>query len=415
MTFDIRSPEVVAWLDQFQGEDQATARDLLDHIEYVEADVFRDAMTNLIVNRLNKGPTPIGLYAERKVGARKGIAHRLFKETKNAVKRAHGAGPPPVRSQHAGRHETGSEGIVANIITQIVRQNRPQFFDHPGPDVIRRKKVRRFMLVTDFVGSGDQTTLYLDAAWRVASTKSWWSGGLFRFEVVCFSATPTAIAKLKRHPCRPIITQCRACPTIASFEPYEGTRFRSLCLRYGPKNSETQIPRLGYGDIGALIAFAHGMPNNGPRFFYKKGRNWSPLFPARVTAGVTRIDHGDRRAELARKLKILRERQIAKLALSSGLDPATDFSILVLAALKRRPRTVEAVSSRTGLGIAETAELMQRALAAGWIDQNYRLTQQAYIELKFLQRDKGSKVTRFTPSDASYFPDSLRAPEERFS
>ena len=415
MTLDLSTKEAVAWLGQFEGHDEATARRLLERVHYVTADDFQDDLTDLILNRVGGSGEPIALYAERKVGSRHGVAHRLFKETKTKVKRAHGAGPPPVRSQHAGRHETGSEGIVANIITQIARQYRQTFLNHPGPDLIRHRRVRCFMLVTDFIGSGDQSSLYLDAAWRLASTKSWWSGGFLRFEVVCYSATAVGLQALLNHPCHPMVTQVTACPTLSSFQPYGDGDMVSLCESYGPKDSETKIPRLGYGGLGALVAFAHGMPNNAPRLLYQKGRNWIPLFPHRVTSAARRANHQDNKARLARRLELLREKKIALLVRQSGLDPSTDLSVLVLAALKKRPRTAEAVSAKTDIGIAETRNAIDRARAAGWIDAANRLTPRAYQELEFLRRPSGSKAVRYTPNNAPYFPDSLRVPVEGFS
>lgn len=415
MTLDLSTEEVVAWLGQFEGYDESVARRLLERLRYVTADEFQTQLSQLILSRRTEQGEPIALYAERKVGSRNGVAHRLFKETRKKPNRAYGAGPPPVRSQHAGRHETGSEGIVANIITQIARRHRQAFLDHPGPDQIRRRKARRFILVTDFIGSGDQSSLYLDAAWRVASNKSWRSGRFLSFEVVCYSATAHGLKVLLEHPCRPIVSQVNACPTLASFQPYGDEDLISLCLRYGPNDSETKIPRLGYGALGALIAFAHGMPNNAPRLLFTKGRKWLPLFPHRVTSGARRQDYHDKRARLAHRLELLREKKIAELALRAGLDPNADLTLLVLAALKRRPRTAEAVSARTEIGIAEAKAAMQRARAAGWLDDVNRLTPRAYQELEYLRRSSGGKTTRYMWNDAPYFPSSLRAPAEAFS
>jgi hypothetical protein len=416
MSLDLTTDDVVAWLGQFEYGDEAIARRLLENVLYVTADTFQNNLKKLILTLLDESGESIALYAERKVKTHHGIAHRLFKESRSKVKRAYGAGPPPVQSAHAGRHETGSEGIVANIITQICRQHNQHFFDHPGPCVIRKKRIRRFVLVTDFIGTGDQSSLYLDSAWRIASTKSWWSGKFMRFEVVCYSATLQSIAKVESHKCCPTIRQVKACPTLSLLAPYGNfDDIKALCERYGPKNSETDIPPLGYGDIGALIAFAHGMPNNAPRILFKKGRKWMPLFPARVTSTAKPINIEDKKVRLAKNLKKLREDKIGQLLLRSGFDPDTDLSILILAALKKRPRTAEAASARTGLSLAETKKVLERIRNVGWIDKNNKLTENAYHELQFLRNQTKDAVLKYELDDTFYFPGNLRAPVEKFS
>jgi hypothetical protein len=172
---------------------------------------------------------------------------------------------------------------------------------------------------------------------------------------------------------------------------------------------------LGYGEIGALIAFAHGMPNNGPRMLFKSSRNWQPLFPSRVTSTVKLIDFENKKTELAKRLEILRENKISELVHRSGLHPKNGLSILILAALKKRPRTAEAASARSGLGLAETIKVLERAYKDGWIDQNNKLTPDAYRELKFLRNQTKAVTTRYVSNERFYFPNSLRAPMEKFS
>jgi hypothetical protein len=274
--------------------------------------------------------------------------------------------------------------------------------------------VRSFVLVTDFIGTGSQAKSYLDAAWRVSSTKSWVSGKFLKFAVVCYTSTPSARRLLESHPSSPKVHEIISCPTLKSFAPYKFDPVVSLCEKYGPKDSETKIPKLGFGNVGALIAFSHGMPNNAPRLLFQKGRKWKPLFPSRATTLVRRSVTLSRQDHLNNRLRALRETQLAKFGRASGLDPRNGMPVLVLAALKRKPRTVAAVSARTGLEVAETLETMERVRRVGWIDQDNRLTAKAYRELEYLRRPGSKKVSRYTPRDGYYFPEGLREPVEGF-
>jgi len=408
---DLNNPEVRAWLEQFPGDDEGRARRLLEGVRLVTADELQAGLTKLIVERGKAASGPVGLFAERSIRTRNGKPNRLFKESTGKIKRAFGAGPEPVKSKHAGRHETGSEGIIATLVTNVTRKHKAKFLNHPGPDLIRSKQVRRFMLVTDFVGTGSQAGRYLDAAWRLASVKSWVSGKFLAFEVVCFSATGVGIARLSRHPCKPTIYQVEACPTLDTYAPYEGQELTQFCIDYGPLDSETGIPRLGYGNVGALIAFAHGVPNNGPRLLFANGKKWAPLFASRVTGGaeVGKVESADQ--AIRERLRRLAE---SKLAASVPKD-AGNLNIyvtgLVLSALKRKPRTPEVVSARTGLSLSECVAALERVRAAGWIDVNNRLLAKAYIELQYLRSWAKSEQAQLPRSESLYCPQQLRVPK----
>nr|WP_321361953.1 hypothetical protein [uncultured Hyphomonas sp.] len=404
------------WLSQFEGADRDLAVELVENLLYVSTDEFQQRTLQMLRALPNTHTGPFGLYVERKVRRYKGIPNRLFDEQKGKVKRSIGGGPKPVDSTHAGRHEVGSEGILAQIATQVQRGDPATFFNHPGPNAIRRNKIRRFVLITDFVGTGNQSSEYLDAAWRNASTKSWASGQFLKFIVICHSATPEGRAKILSHTCQPEIIEYQAAPTLSTLAPYRRTAMAIMCDRYGPTYSEAKgIPSLGYGNCGALIAFAHGVPNNAPRLLFKRGRKWEPLFPGRVTSAIQPLRRQEKADSIARRLLRLSESRIAHLAQAQGLPAGSDETLLVLAALKRRPRTAETVSSRTELPIAQVKAALMRARAAGWIDADNRLTKQAYTELEVLREKQALAPSRFRGKSGYYVPQSLRAPMDQFS
>jgi hypothetical protein len=173
----------LAWLAQFRLEDQPLAAALISRLVLVSHDEFATNLKALLTTRFDNAGGPVGLYAERELPMRLGVPHRLFKEARKRVRRATGLGPQPVRPTRAYDPEVGSEGIVAWLITELCRSFPDRFFNHPGPNEIRRKKIRRFVVVTDMVGSGRRARTYLEAAWRVRSVRSWWSWHLFQFEV----------------------------------------------------------------------------------------------------------------------------------------------------------------------------------------------------------------------------------------
>lgn len=175
----------IRWLAQLSPDDQGAATDMLAHFVLVSRDEFAQGLTSLLERLAEQSPdsTPFALYAEREVKFSWGHPIRLFKEPDHRPRRASGAAPQPVQPVKAVVPAVGSEGLVANVITELHRKHR-HFLSHPSPDVIRRNRVRTIAILTDLVGSGRRVSTYLDSAWRVASVRSWHSYGLIRFVVV---------------------------------------------------------------------------------------------------------------------------------------------------------------------------------------------------------------------------------------
>lgn len=409
---------VELWLNQFDREDRSDAKRLLSVIRNVTADEFYDAMTGLVRSRVEADPSPVGLFVETERGHRRGRAHRLFSEPDRKHRRAVGSSPliSPARTVDP---EVGSEGLVSLIVTEVFRQNKKRSTIHPGPDMIRRRKIRRFILVTDFIGSGDRISRYLDAAWRVRSVRSWWSARRSRgmsFEVVAYSATEAGLQKVKTHPTRPIVHIIEGCPTIQQAFlrlPEARSRMEKLCTRYGSFNPN--MDPLGYGGTGALITFAHGIPNNAPVIFHKrsnlKTKPWIPLYPERVTSGrrTGSITIAKRREAIQLGLqRVARQKVLLSPRLSSA-PPFLRDAVHVLLSLDRAPSSATVISARTGLPVNRVRDALARSHTYRWVDDDNRIADKGYRELARL----GAPIQREISFQSAilYIPRSLRAPE----
>ena len=371
-----------------------------------------EELRNLIIMRADDGNQPVGLYVEREVRRREGKPNRLFRETRGKVRRAHGAGPQPVQSIRAYAHDVGSEGIVAQLASELCRQRPKQLLDHPGPDTIRKLKVRRFFLLTDFIGSGQRARTYLDAAWRVRSVRSWWSARRVKgmsFEVLAFASTSDGRACVEDHPAAPQVSVVTGCPTVASvFTGERRTVIRDLCLRYNPLGGDP-IESLGYRGGGALIAFAHGAPNNCPRILHKRSARWVPLFPMRVTAAIRSTFVEDDAEAIKARLHAMRQARLAEALHVAALGPHSHANVLLLAALARGPRHDEALSGRTGMTLFEVKRALNTARKHSWIDVARRLTDAGQAELAAARR--AAPPDPLPPKAKTvYFPTALRVP-----
>ena len=384
---------------------------LLRAMTLVSRDAFAEGLRTLLLARLADGKGPIGLYVEREVRHRHGVPFRLFKEANRKVRRAHGVGPRPVEPTRAYDADVGSEGLVAQLVSEVCRTNLKTVFNHPGPDAIRKHRIRRFVLVTDFIGSGKRASTYLQAAWRVRSVRSWWSRrattGL-SFEVVAYAATRAGREVVEGHPSRPEVHVVVGCPTLNTQFP--NGEARRLCVKYSPVPPSV-MPATGYANGGALIAFAHGVPNNAPLLLHKRGPGWAPLFPARVTSATRQAfpSQSDPDAVRANLLQ-MRQARLAQAGSIVGAKPHALNLMMVLAALSRPPRETEVISRKTGLTILEVQAALKSALKNQWIDGEYRLTDLGHAQLDHARRVQPGEERLPLEGAPFYYPSSLRAP-----
>lgn len=400
-----------AWLSQFEATDQSVAIELLQRMNLVTRDAFIENLRSLILSRLKDSAGPIGLYAEREVRARKGVPSKLFKESDKPPRRAYGIGPEAVKPAIPWNLAVGSEGIVAQLVSEICKTHIGEAFNHPGPGLIRKHKIRRFVLVTDFIGSGDRVLKYLKAAWRVRSVRSWWSSRATKgleFEVVSYSATASGRAVVEGHASQPSVFLVADCRAISDMPFERKSRLNELCRKYNPGSGSP----LGYGNVGALIAFAHGVPNNAPSILHDNAGGWAPLFQKRVTASTRAAFESDEtNAEAIRmRLEDMRHTRLASSHWLLKAPPKARAWLAVLAALSHPPRTEEVISGKTGLTILDVRKALSVALAHRWITDQYKLTDTGHAELEHARGPSPTITSLPEQPEMPYYPKSLRVP-----
>jgi hypothetical protein len=414
----------MAWLRQFALRDQKLAADLLEVFCFVSRDEFSIGLREQVLREAECISGRIALYAERELRHRLSVPHRLFKESTGKVKRAEGVGPQPVSPTKAYQPEVGSEGIVAQLITDLCRQFPKRFLNHPGPDKLRETRARAFWVLSDLVGSGKRAYDYPSAAWKVRSIRSWRSGRFVQFGVIAYAMTQSGQSRISRHPCKPLTSCVQPCPTVYSaFGRETAKAYVGLCKRYDPVRPRPDTfnddESLGYGGIGALIAFAHGAPNNSPRIFHRTSRRangWIPLFPARVTAGLPPTGFGRslRPETISARLNALGNKALAKSPAAKNASIEVKKRYLVLATLSRGQRGDVIVAIKTGLSTYEVAHVCNELKGFGWIGPRRVLTDAGLGELRHLRRTGGRKQQRVDAAaeieKPLYYPTSLRAP-----
>jgi hypothetical protein len=234
------------------------------------------------------------------------------------------------------------------------------------------------------------------------------------FEVIAYAATVPGYKYVKSHVTQPTIRSVCECPTIESaLSPAIAVKVKDLCIRHDPRRRRKDA--LGFEDTGALLAFAHGMPNNNPRLFWAGNDSWTPLFPARVTA-ESRAEFGSKlsASEVEARLLAMRQKRLAEAIDFAGVPPGALQRYLVLASLSHPPRTIDVAARRSGLTKIEVEDVLREALKYDWIDPTFCLTDAGHAELS-AARGQQNLVAAVPSAAPLYYPSSLRAPRSSSS
>ena len=263
------APRCASWLDQFEDSERPIAEKLLDSVSYISHEEVCNELqqaVDALVESASGGA--IALYPV--TNTRKFAAFGSYQELPFGLK-----------------GDLGSEGDVGHLCRDIAKQCGPSVLAFPGLHRLKSKRVRRLVLLTDSVGSGQQVLDFLSWVWADRTVRSWHSSGLVRCFVVSYLFTDAGRATCVGHKSKPTFEGLRACePGREYWSADERGAIERLCRKYGAK----QTP-LGFADSFLLEVFAYSCPNNVPSIlrFGNADKRFRGLFerrPSRVSAHV---------------------------------------------------------------------------------------------------------------------------------
>lgn len=407
------------WLDQFnlRPGDRELAVQMLEKFRYVSnVDLASDLAILLEQNIPHREKA--ALYVERELQTtRSKKPVKMYKEGKiprigsrRKALHATGAARAVVRSPTHSRQQVGSEGVIAQQLTQLCARHRRRFLLQPSAEEIRTARVRHMVIVTDFIGTGTRILRMVASLWQVGSVRSWYSGKFVRIWVVCYSSTPTGVTNVQNHPSSPRVVQVlQPCPTLDNaFNAQHAAALKDLCSRYGQFHDHP----LGYGDVGALIAFEHSCPNNAPVVFTEASVShrapWQPLFEKRATVQLGRAASRTPEQVKTLALETLRYPAIATAPAYLNARREKRNIILLLAALSRRHRHTSELVGILRMPLWELSDALNQATSLGLVDTHLRLTK---VGLQLIRKlaFKGEPPVAPSPKN-HYYPSVLRAP-----
>lgn len=400
-----------SWLSQFRPEHVQMATAILNALVLVPTSEFRQWTARKIRQKAKAGR--MALYAEREFPP----GGRFFPElAPGKTKRSVGRKGPALIKPRRGSPYVGSEGIVAQLLSELAKRRDVKLLLTPGPDRLRpqisRKPTQRLVIVTDVIGSGTRITTMLDALWRTETVRSWYSHLRVSLEVIVFSyaATDPGLALVRSHRFSPQVWVKRIVPTLdkLSDNEWDYHQLAWLCREYDPRRWEEDPGPLGYKEAGTLLAFGHGCPNTTPRLFWASGKHWRPLFPDRSAVELDRVLHGSSIVQFGERLAGVNRTTLADPALIARFGQESREALLVLATISHGVHDPVRLASRTGLDVARIVSLLEAFAEADWTDAANVITVAGLAELRAARRVAPTR--RPIPVDrvSMYFPTSLR-------
>lgn len=407
------------WLSQFDQEpnDRVLAEKLLRSVSYCPLHEFKDSLVKL-TRRVLPVKQPSALFIERELQPTKAkLPPPLYYQKKIYSKRsnkkhlrAYGAAIQAIKSIKYKTQDIGSEALTAWIANTLCRQNSTRFLLQPTADNVRTSKVRNFVVLTDFIGSGDRARKILDAMWVVSSIRSWYSGKFIKFWVLAYSGTEQGITNVRKHRFAPEVHVVTDCPTIYNSFGHDKNEMLALCQVYGAHSEKP----LGHENTAALLAFEHGAPNNMPAIFVSEknrgAKRWAPLFPKRVTELYWRSTEIDQAPLILKALDALGVPEIQGAPSFRRAGNPHKLAVIVLLAFSQKKRQAADLRRLLPLSLDTLVLARERAVKRGWITAQGALTLSGRRYLRMLRRE-GAKFFVAPNPFAPYHPEQLRAPQ----
>jgi hypothetical protein len=274
------NPLVSSYLQQFASKDLPLATEMLEAVRIVPTSVVVDSLTASVLEVLHRSSGPVGVYATR------GLANQeIYFENRSSA-------PQPVRRERDG---TGSEAIVANLVTRLARRES-SVLDHPTLDTLASSRCRHICLVDDVVGSGRKARAFLFAFLAHNTIRSWISGDRLEFHYLTYLTyqrnpfTPRALRvaakriglRLRKIPPIDFTHKHHASSGRATWSTATEEGVREVCLNYARKHFFGKWRKWGdgYEHCFGFTGLEHTFPNNAPPVLWNNYvETWAPLFP----------------------------------------------------------------------------------------------------------------------------------------
>jgi hypothetical protein len=395
-----------AWLGNFEDADLPAASILLDSIRFLTLSKLREGLYSHLEELVGSGAleTPAVVFPERSLSDF-GLSAEQSKSA--AAYRDFDPGGPIAVTP-------GSEAFVGMALRDLLsaergRRDSSWIAPSAGLEEMRRQRCRSLVLVTDYMGTGNQVLKLVQALGRNRTIRSWLSFNWIQIHVVAFAASPEAIRRVRKDKDVSSASTVEAAPTFetAPWEPEVREAIVELCeLKCGVN------PRwaLGFDESGGLFVTERGAPNNLPAVFWQDPRGWVPLFESRIVPVEFARQVGDYRdveplPEFAERLGQLRLGRNQRL---SYMRKTSRSLLKALILLGDGRRDIATLAAELGGDLAEAESLVGFLEQMQWVDSAGAITALGREEIAANRRGLRRTTAGLTGSDDPYYPQSVR-------
>lgn len=310
----------------------------------------------------------------------------------------------------------GSDGFVGMVLRDFAsatdrrgRRNGNLLDPTSAIKDLRMHRCRSIVILTDFVGSGNQAGILAKAIERNPTIRSWRSFGWLSIHVATVGAQASGVKALQKSRVIDGVHVAQPAPTLHTeiLDTKARDRVAELCRSYCRVR---QSQALGYKESGGLFVTERSVPNNTPAIFWQTGPNWVPLFGNRVVGDDFVEQLGEYRKPVALHALATRVRQerLGRNERAALLRPPTQDIVRTLIALSRKQKSAMELGAEAGFDVAHAERLLATLQLWGLLDGAGAITQRGRRELHEYRRGKRHTTADLKGSEAPYYPLSLR-------
>lgn len=381
--------EIQDWLNQFPEDKRIVAKNMLLRLQFISRDVY-SAWFQETIGKLLSTKYKYALYAVRK------LEEDIFWNPIDEVVSRPG-------------DSLGSEDLVYSLVSNVVRANPKELFDHPTLNKLRDEKIHHFILIDDSIGSGERVYGFINAMLKHKTFLSWWSLGYVKFHIISFSRMRESerniikniLFSLKNKEETTINQTTDKKKKMELHEKYKNEKMRqsdhgkrkfrkSLKFKFTSKivfmaqqiesrwgenfneittlceSQKNILPwaRKGYGGVMANMIFYHSVPNNIPGIFWFQNEKWSGLFKNRsLPIWVSNL--------LENKKNV-----------NSNKNKTSFEMMQLLSLVKKGIRSESTIAMRLGCDTEFALALLAQAKNLMLLTDKYRLTMAGHDQIK---------------------------------
>jgi len=276
-------------------------------------------------------------------------------------------------------------------------------------DGLRAAETQTIVMVTDYVGTGNQIAGFAKIFLRHERLRSWRSLGWMRMVVISYAVSPDALTRLQRTG-SPVdeVRYIQIAPDFATSGWSQDVRneIERVCVDYGDGRDDA----LGYLGSRGLFASAMTVPNNLPLVLRKSAPGWQSFFEGRTVP--TDVARGGPTVPLPIRLRDILSRigqdRLSRAVSVTEVAPWSDELRLVLALSRRKPRSVPELVALTQVPTTRIKKALRTLESLGQIDSRGLITTLGIEELKAGRRARRILTAGLVGSEEPYYPVLMR-------